>query len=146
MNLSTVAIFISILTLGFTIYTYYKHDKEIKVQTSIINEFQIEKYQKEIESDKKALIDISIVKKDKGKRILKVLNSGLSIAHNLKVIFPREIEMFITPFSSPTEIKPGGSFDIYFQIYKGSPDLANIEIEWDDDFEKNRKEKLKIQL
>lgn len=146
MFLSIIAIFISLSALSFSLFIYYKHDKQIKKQTAIINNFQIEKFQKDFETDKKAFIDVTIVKQEKGKRIVKVSNNGKAVACNVKVIFPQEIEISIRDFPSPTEINPGSFFDIYIQIYKESPDIANIEIGWDDDFEKNRKEKLRIQL
>lgn len=45
---------IAVLSLLFTAFTYFKHDKKLKEQQTIINEYEISKMQKEIVEQKKA--------------------------------------------------------------------------------------------
>ena len=71
--------------LLFSAYTYSKHDKKIKAQEQIINDYQINKIAKENEESKKASIRGNIIKGDKGKRTLKVYNCGKATARNIRV-------------------------------------------------------------
>ena len=58
---------ISCLALGVSVFTYFKHDKKIKAQEQIINDYQINKIAKENEESKKASIRGNIIKGDRGK-------------------------------------------------------------------------------
>ena len=74
-----VAIAAFVVSLGaliFSAYTYSKHDKKIKAQEQIINDYQINKIKKEDEDRKKASIRGNIVNY-RGKSILKIYNECL---------------------------------------------------------------------
>ena len=67
---------ISFSALAFSLYTYIIHDKKIKKQSSLINEFQIEKNQKEKEENKKAIIEAN-------KSFIKVISQGEPLKNEL---------------------------------------------------------------
>ncbi len=67
---------ISCLAWGVSVFTYFKHDKKIKAQEQIINDYQIKKIKKEDEDRKKASIRGNIVNY-RGKSILKIYNECL---------------------------------------------------------------------
>jgi len=79
------SIIISILALIGTVYTYFVHDRKIKRQESIINEYQLAKFKEEEEESKKAQICGNIVKYDSGKRVLKFYNRGKAMATNINI-------------------------------------------------------------
>lgn len=130
---------ISCLALGVSVFTYFKHDKKIKAQEQIINDYQINKIAKENEESKKASIRGNIIKGDRGKRTLKVYNCGKAAARNIRVegldmeslavmrngLFPYEL------------MNPQDYTELIICIVKGSPSTIKLKYIWDDDFGRN---------
>ena len=138
----TVAIAAFVVSLGalvFSAYTYSKHDKKIKAQEQIINDYQINKIAKENEESKKASIRGNIIKGDKGKRTLKVYNCGKATARDIRVegldigslavmrndLFPYEL------------MNPQDYTEVVIWVVKGSPSTIKLKYVWDDDFGQN---------
>lgn len=130
---------ISCLALGVSVFTYFKHDKKIKAQEQIINDYQINKIAKENEESKKASIRGNIIKGDKGKRTLKVYNCGKATARDIRVegldigslavmrndLFPYEL------------MNPQDYTEVVIWVVKGSPSTIKLKYVWDDDFGQN---------
>ena len=138
-----VAIAAFVVSLGaliFSAYTYSKHDKKIKAQEQIINDYQINKIKKEDEESRKANIKGNIYPGNKGKLILKVFNSGKAIARNIRVegldvdslivigkeLFPYEL------------MNPQDDTELTLWITKDSPSTIRLRYIWDDDFGQNK--------
>ena len=133
------AFVVSLGALVFSAYTYSKHDKKIKAQEQIINDYQINKIAKENEESKKASIRGNIIKGDKGKRTLKVYNCGKATARDIRVegldigslavmrndLFPYEL------------MNPQDYTELIICIVKGSPSTIKLKYIWDDDFGQN---------
>lgn len=133
------AFVVSLGALMFSAYTYSKHDKKIKAQEQIINDYQINKIEKENEESKKASIRGNIIKGDRGKRTLKVYNCGRATARNIRVegldidslavmrndLFPYEL------------MNPQDYTELIIYIVKGSPSTIKLKYIWDDDFGQN---------
>ena len=101
---------ISILALLASAFTYFKHDKKLKEQERKINEYQLKQIEKEDLESKKAAIRGNIVKGLKGKRTLKVNNSGRAIARNIRIegldvegLFHRADEVFPYELMNPQD-------------------------------------------
>ena len=101
---------ISILALLASAFTYFKHDKKLKEQERKINEYQLKQIEKEDLESKKAAIRGNIVKGLKGKRTLKVYNSGRAIARNIRIegldvegLFHRADEVFPYELMNPQD-------------------------------------------
>ena len=130
---------ISCLALGVSVFTYFKHDKKIKAQEQIINDYQINKIAKENEEIKKASIRGNIIKGDRGKRTLKVYNCGKATARDIRVegldtdslavmrndLFPYEL------------MNPQDYTEVIIWIVKDSPSTIKLKYIWDDDFGQN---------
>ena len=130
---------ISCLALGVSVFTYFKHDKKIKAQEQIINDYQINKIKKEDEESRKANIKGNIYPGNKGKLILKVFNSGKAIARNIRVegldvdslvvigkdLFPYEL------------MNPQDNTELTIWITKDSASVIKLKYIWDDDFGQN---------
>lgn len=133
------ALVVSLGALIFSAYTYSKHDKKIKAQEQIINDYQINKIAKENEESKKASIRGNIIKGDKGKRTLKVYNCGKATARDIRVegldigslavmrndLFPYEL------------MNPQDYTEVVIWVVKGSPSTIKLKYVWDDDFGQN---------
>lgn len=141
-----IPIIISSSALLLSLYTYLKHDKKIKKQSSLINEFQLTKLKKETESEKKAKIEANIIKGEKGKRTIKVFNKGKALAKNVVVTFLEQPNISLTNYPESLDIRPQHAMEITFYAFIGSPDTLQINFEWEDELSKNNKDSQIIQI
>lgn len=134
-----LAIAISALALIFSGFTYLRHDKKIKQQSSILNKYHLEKIEKEKIDEKKAIIEANVMSGQKNSRIIKVYNKGKSIARNVIVKIPESNEYHVFKNPSPIDIRPQNGIEIKLGAFIESHlDKIEIEFEWSDDFkEKN---------
>ena len=138
---------LSILALFFSALIYIKHDKKIKQQSKLLNDYHLEKIIKEKEEEKKAIVEANIYSGNKGTRIIRIYNRGKSNAKNVNVTVPKNdgYHVFINP--SPMDIRPQSGFEIKLSAFlENRPDKIEIEIEWDDDFKVNNKITQTIQI
>lgn len=126
---------LSVIAIALTIVIYFKHDKRLKKQEERLNAYQLRKIDNEESENKKAQIKGNIVKNGSGNRILKISNSGKSIARNVRIeycgnmngIIPRDDHF-------PYELlNPQDSTEIYLLLCEGKSKLS-IKYIWDDDF------------
>jgi hypothetical protein len=129
---------ISILAFLFSLFIYFVHDKKIKDQTKLINDYQLQKIEKESIEDKKAKIEATVQWLSNRNRKFLVINKGKSKAKNVNVIFQKIEEFRVNSNPFPIDILPNHSIEINFQVAIGGPDKIELQFEWDDDFqEKN---------
>ena len=84
--MAIASLIIAIVSLLFGVYTYFRHDKKLKEQQHIINEYQITKLKYEITEAKKAMVRASVINVSgtcpwTGTLVIK--NYGKAIAHNI---------------------------------------------------------------
>lgn len=131
------SIIISILALIGTVYTYFVHDRKIKRQEAIINEYQLAKFKEEEEENKKALISGNIIKKERGQRVLKICNKGKATATNINIqgLDIKELDVYdkILPYEL---LHPQGYTEIRFMLIMGSPSTIRLTYTWDDPHQK----------
>jgi hypothetical protein len=138
---------LSILALLFSAFIYIKHDIKIKQQSKLINEYQLERIEKEKEAQKKALIEAFVVKGQKGNRTIKVYNKGQSMAKNVNVIIPENDGYHIFTNPCPIDIKPQNGIEIKLgALLEGHPNKIDIKFEWSDDYKMNNIENQTIQI
>jgi hypothetical protein len=141
-----IPIIISTIALLLSFYTYFKHDKKIKNQSKLINEFQLLKLKKESESEKKAIIEANVIKGEKGKRTIKVYNKGKAVAKNVVVTFPENQNVVFMDYPKSIDIRAQNSIEIIFYAYNESPDVLQINFEWEDGIKANNKDSQIIQV
>lgn len=141
-----IPIAISAFALLLSLFTYFRHDAKIKKQNALINQFQLEKFRKETDSEKKAIIEANVINKEKGKRIIKVYNKGKATAKSVSVTFPGEPNVMILGYPTSIDIRPQNSMEIYVHVYKGSPDTLQIDFEWQDNLKLDNKDSQTIQI
>lgn len=130
---------ISILALLASAFTYFKHDKKLKEQERKINEYQLKQIEKEDLESKKAAIRGNIVKGLKGKRTLKVYNSGRAIARNIRVegldvegLFHRADEVFPYELMNPQDYT-----EVNIMLFNNCAPTIKLKYIWDDESGKN---------
>ena len=141
-----VPIVISLLAFGLSLYTYVIHDRKIKEQDKLINQFTLEKFEKEAELDKKAVVEAKITRGVKNKRTIKIYNRGRAIAKNVVVKFPGNPSLNIRDYISPIDINPQSSMDIYVSVHFGSPSTLQVDYEWEDGVKVDNRGSQVIQL
>lgn len=136
---------ISIVSLGFATFIYFKHDKRIKSQELLINEYQLNTHKDAEIEKKKAIVKANIINRGKGSYRIKIFNSGQAVAKNIRVEMSLENgqsledELAITANPFPfAMLSPHDSAEISFMAFIGSPDAFYIKTIWDDQFEENR--------
>ena len=144
--MATAGLIISLLALGFSIFTYIKHDSKIKKQSALINEYEIEKIKDEKIRSKKAIIEGNLIKDHKGNRTLKIYNRGKSVAKEVTVKIPDIKGIMIGSNPTPIEIRPQQGIEIDFFITMGAPELLTIEYNWKDDFSSDNSDSQIFQL
>ncbi len=140
-------IIISILALSFSTFTYFKHDKKIKQQSKLLNNYHLEKIEKEKEEEKKAKIEAFVVKEHNGTRTIKVYNKGKSIANNVNVIIPENEGYHVFTNPCPIDIRPQNSIEIKLgALIENHTDKIRIEFEWSDNYNDKSREYQMIQI
>ena len=130
---------ISILALLASAFTYFKHDKKLKEQERKINEYQLKQIEQEDLESKKAAIRGNIVKGLKGKRTLKVYNSGRAIARNIRIegldvegLFHRADEVFPYELMNPQDYT-----EVNIMLFNNCAPTIKLKYIWDDESGKN---------
>jgi Na+-translocating ferredoxin:NAD+ oxidoreductase RnfG subunit len=144
--MNVLAIVISSLALIFSAYTYFKHDKKIKQQSRLLNQYNLEKIEKEKEEEKKAKIEAFVVKEYKGTRTIKIYNKGKSIAKSVNVIIPKNDGYEVINNPCLIDIKPQNGIEVMLILSTNCPDKIKIGFEWKDDFNEKNIDSQMIQL
>jgi hypothetical protein len=144
--LQIIPIAISSAALFLSLYTYLRHDAKIKKQNVLLNQLQLEKFQKESTSEKRAIIEANVINREKGKRIIKVYNKGKAIAKNVSVTFPGNPNVMISDYPPSIDIRPQHSIEIYIHTFAGSPDTMQIDFGWEDNLKSNNRDSQTVQI
>lgn len=145
--MNILAIIISSLALIFSVFTYLRHDKKIKQQSSLLNKYHLERIEKEKIEEKKAIIEANVIPSQKGSRIIKVYNKGRSIARNVDVKIPPNNGYHVFTNPCPIDIRPQNGIEIKLgALIEGHPNKIEIEFEWSDDYNGHNNEKQTIQI
>ncbi|WP_321517944.1 hypothetical protein [uncultured Bacteroides sp.] len=125
---------LSLIAIALTIVMYFKHDKRLKRQEEKLNAYQLKKIDNEEAENKKAQIKGNIVKSGNGSRVLKIFNSGKSIARNVRIEYLGDMEGIIPRDNHfPYELlNPQDNTEIYLLLCGGASKLS-IKYIWDDE-------------
>ncbi len=141
------AILISLAALFFSWLTYFKHDKKIKQQSTLLNKYHLEKIEKEKEADKRAIIEANVISEANGNKKIKIYNRGKCIARDVNVIIPKSEEFYVFSNPCPIDIRPRNGIEIELGAFSNNcPDTIEVYFEWNDDFKVKNKDNQKIQL
>lgn len=100
----------------------------------------IEKMKEEQDEKKKACVrGNSYPSSHKGIRIIKIFNSGKSIARNVRIewLNPSESVSFIKPLETIEDLTPQNSREFRALLCMGCPNTIRLRYTWDDDFQEN---------
>lgn len=137
-----IGLIISITAILVSLFTYFKHDRKLKEQSKILNDYYIKRITQEQIDSKKAIIEASVITGENGTRIIKVCNKGKNLARNVNVIFPdiKAFEVFKNP--CPIDIRPQNAIEIRIVLYLKSTGKIDLTFEWSDD---NKETNIEVQ-
>ncbi|MBR4621176.1 MAG: hypothetical protein IKO46_09350 [Salinivirgaceae bacterium] len=142
------ALILSILAIVGSVFTYFLHDRKIKRQEAKINEYQLAKLKEEEQENKKAQICGTIVKHEKGKRVLKIYNKGKAPATNIRVDGIDEKRCCVNGLELlPFELlNPQEFIEIIIFSFYGNNHTLHVTYYWDDASQKDNEFKQVLSL
>ena len=147
---SIVSLIVAFGALGFSFFTYFAHDRELKRQERIINDFQLSALAREEAELKKAQIRGSIIKTSaKGGRELRIYNSGKAIAYNVKVYWTNsddENTFLHEDISNIGTLTPHNPRSFSISLNYGHYDTMNLRYTWSDEYQDNNVFEENLQL
>ena len=138
-NMEVASLALSIIAVLGSFLTYLNHDRRLKKQEELINNFEIEKRRLEENEKKKAHIKGNIVTHSKGLRKFVIFNAGKATAYNIRTEILSDMNGIFYGEIKPFEmLNPQDSFENNMQLAYGHFPTLKIKYIWDDEFEKNR--------
>ena len=148
MAMEILSVIVAVLALVLSCYTFFAHDRRLKKQEKLLNEYQLRSLAQSEEDNKKAIIRAKAVKYKSGNRTLYICNEGKSKARNLKVEMPDAEQVYASRPDFPLnydELLPGAYREVTLLLSEGDDELT-LNYEWEDDFCKDNKESQTIDL
>lgn len=136
------SLYIAILALAFSLFVYISHDRKLKEQERRLNEHQLQKIAAEKSEQAMAAVRANIIKQEKGRRLIKIFNSGKAVARNVNVevrnddhgfTFLDFTDRFPFPFLNPQDSTEFSGF-----VTEAPTNNLYLKITWDDDSGENR--------
>jgi len=133
-----ISLALSILALVGSVTTYLIHDKKLKSQEVRINEYELSKIENEKKEALKAKVRANSYKSRTGQQTIKIFNSGVAIARNIRIEFPANLDTYIRMGQFPYPyMNPQDSTEISVLLTNMTPETIEIILLWDDDFKEN---------
>ena len=143
-----ISIVISILAFVFSVMTYFIHDRKIKKQEMLLNEYQLKALAQAENDNKKAILRAKAINIKVGRCIVYIINTGKAKARNVMVSLGKEDQVFATSPQMPItydELLPNASREIQLFLSEGDDEIT-LNYSWDDDFSSDNKESQTIDL
>lgn len=138
--MDTIAIIFSSVALFGSIYTYIAHDRRLKKQDQIINNYQIVELEEKELAKKSANLGCTIYAIKGSVKALRVFNKGSSDAYDIKVEFPENIEnVSFRDKNTYKKLAYQDKFDIRYLQYVEEDEIP-INIHWTDELGAHSKE------
>lgn len=134
--MEVISLAISLLAIIASVFTYIVHDRRLKRQEILINDYQLRKNLEEEQEQKRAKIRANIVKGFKGKTTLKIYNAGKATARKIELKILEEDKLFLMNNPFPYEfMHPQDNTDLIIHLSDASPDKINVILTWEDDYQ-----------
>lgn len=136
--METASLMLSVLAILGSIFTYFYHDRKIKMQEKRLNDYQLKKYELEDVENQKAQIKGNLIKTTEANRSLIIFNAGKSTAHNIRLELLSELQGIIDFEFKPFEmLNPQEKTETKFFLATGHAKTIKVKYVWDDNFKKN---------
>lgn len=133
--ISLIACIIAGISLIFSVIIFVFHDRKIKTQEAIINDYHIKQISKEESKKDDAILRIFVDWIDKGTLALVINNNGLSDAHDITIRDLNEEGVLFQEISDKFPIEHIYSHDseqIEFLAFNDMPHKVRVLLSWTD--------------
>lgn len=141
-----IVILLSTCALALSAFTYFNHDRKIKKQQQLINDYQIEKVEKEKIESLHAVIEAKTIRKREGLNGIVIYNAGKSTAKSLVVTIPANELYEIMSNPCPIDLRPQHNIEINIMLFNNFPEKVELKFEWKDEFKDTNIERQYVQL
>lgn len=148
MYMQILSIILAALAFALSCYIFFAHDRRLKKQERLLNDYQLRSLEQNVVDSKKAVIRAKAVKFTGGNRTLFIYNSGKAKARNLKVEMPNGDQIYASNPEFPLhyeELLPEASREVTLFLSEGD-DVLTLSYEWEDDYSKENKEEQTLDL
>src|SRR5574344_1630052 len=128
------SIIIATLALALSCYTFFAHDRRLKKQEKLLNEYQLRSLAQSEEDNKKAILRAKAGKYKRGNRMLYIYNEGRAKARNIKVEMPDAEQVCASRPDFPLNydaLLPGAYREVTLLLSEGDEELT-LNYKWDD--------------
>lgn len=132
--MEVASLIISMLAMGFTLYTYFRHDSKLKNQATLINQYQINKLKEERDIARKANLIAEYNSLDFRGGVLTIKNIGKCIAKNVDYQFVDDTGIRIGSNYKPVNIAENQHIGINLRFTTQASEYISIKLFWEDDF------------
>ncbi|TXJ28089.1 MAG: hypothetical protein E6Q24_07110 [Chitinophagaceae bacterium] len=147
--LTDPSFYVALVALLLSVWIYFAHDKRIKRQETLINQFELERLMLEKELQKKANLEILIDDSQSARKDLIIVNTGKNLASDIRISIEENegIEGFIiTERILPFELQPNQRRTITLFLHTGSPDCVTATLKWNDEYKADNEVTYKFAL
>lgn len=148
-----ISLIVGICALLFAIGVYIIHDRKLKQQQKILNEYQLKVLEQNIAEQKKAEVRVAIINKQcdhsgntSGTLIIK--NYGKATAYNVRFEreYKRDVYAFDSCWGGYSQLLPQESQEKYVKYSWDTGGQVEAVVTWDDESGKNIKYKCTLDL
>ena len=132
--MESISLVISILTLTFSIFVYFAHDKKLNAQQKQLNELALQKAAQEEEASKKAVIFLSHERVGITDKLV-ITNKGQAMEFNICLTSHVDGDPMMTLSIPPhwDSLKPGQEVQCPIVLYMGCTTQVTYDISWRDE-------------
>ena len=132
MNASVVSAIVAVVALLFSLFVFFKHERELKRLSVLISRLSLQKAIRVEEEDTSARVTAKIVR-EKGNNHIAITNEGKVPAQNVQVILDPEICSRPREYPFPRDIvEPGQTIQVSAIFSISGPKDVTVKIWWED--------------
>ena len=131
MTASVVSAIVSAIALLFSLFVYFRHERELKRLSVLATRLTLQKAIRDQEEDTSARVTAKIVR-ETGNNHISITNEGKVTAQNVQVKLEPEICNRPRECPFPRDVEPGQTIQISAYLGISGPSTVAVKIWWED--------------
>ena len=131
MTASVVSAIVSAIALLFSLFVYFRHERELKRLSVLATRLTLQKAIRDQEEDTSARVTAKIVR-ETGNNHISITNEGKVTAQNVQVKLEPDICNRPREYPFPRDVEPGQTIQISAHLGISDPSKVAVKIWWED--------------
>lgn len=131
MTASVVSAIVSAIALLFSLFVYFRHERELKRLSVLATRLTLQKAIRDQEEDTSARVTAKIVR-ETGNNHISITNEGKATAQNVQVKLEPDICNRPREYPFPRDVEPGQTIQISAHLGISDPSKVAVKIWWED--------------